>query len=308
MEQLISSISSSIKANWKDYLALCKPKVVLLMLITALVGAFVATPDWPDLIRLNLALLGIGACAASGAAINHIIDHRLDAKMARTKNRPIVKGLITPVQALLFALLLAIMGLSLLWFKVNHTTAWLTLLSLIGYAVIYTWFLKRATPQNITIGGLAGAMPPLLGWTAVTGQVDPDALLLVIIIFVWTPPHFWSLALHKKDEYAKADIPMLPVTHGEQYTRIHILLYSVLLIIATLLPFVSGMSGLLYLAGVVALNIRQLWMVKQLFDVTQVQAPFQLFKYSIQYLFWLFLLILIDHFINDLSEIVTSLI
>lgn len=308
MEQLISSISSSIKANWKDYLALCKPKVVLLMLITALVGAFVATPDWPDLIRLNLALLGIGACAASGAAINHIIDHRLDAKMARTKNRPIVKGLITPVQALLFALLLAIMGLSLLWFKVNHTTAWLTLLSLIGYAVIYTWFLKRATPQNITIGGLAGAMPPLLGWTAVTGQVDPDALLLVIIIFVWTPPHFWSLALHKKDEYAKADIPMLPVTHGEQYTRIHILLYSVLLIIATLLPFVSGMSGLLYLAGVVALNIRQLWMVKQLFDVTQVQTPFQLFKYSIQYLFWLFLLILIDHFINDLSEIVTSLI
>lgn len=298
MEQLMGSISASIKANWKDYLALCKPKVVLLMLITALVGAFVATPNWPDLVRLNLALLGIGACAASGAAINHIIDHRLDAKMARTKHRPIVKGLITPIQALFFASILAIMGLSLLWFKVNHTTAWLTLFSLIGYAVIYTLFLKRATPQNITIGGLAGAMPPLLGWTAVTGQIDPDALLLVIIIFVWTPPHFWALALHKKDEYALADIPMLPVTHGEQYTRIHILLYSILLFIATLLPFVSGMSGLLYLAGVVILNLRQFWMVKQLFDVEKVQAPFLLFKYSIQYLFWLFLLILSDHFMS----------
>ncbi len=298
MEQLMSSISSSFKANWKDYLALCKPKVVILMLITALVGAFVATPDLPDLVRLNLALLGIGACAASGAAINHIIDHRFDAKMARTKHRPIVKGLITPIQALFFASVLAIMGLSLLWFKVNHTTAWLTLFSLIGYAVIYTLFLKRATPQNITIGGLAGAMPPLLGWTAVTGQIDPNALLLVIIIFVWTPPHFWALALHKKDEYALADIPMLPVTHGEQYTRIHILLYSILLFLATLLPFVSGMSGLLYLTGVVALNLRQFWMVKQLFDVENVQAPFQLFKYSIQYLFWLFLLLLSDHFIN----------
>jgi protoheme IX farnesyltransferase len=248
--------------------------------------------------QLNIALLGIGACAASGAAINHIIDHRFDAQMARTKHRPIVKGLITPIQALFFASVLAIMGLSLLWFKVNHTTAWLTLFSLIGYAVIYTLFLKRATPQNITIGGLAGAMPPLLGWTAVTGQIDPNALLLVIIIFVWTPPHFWALALHKKDEYALADIPMLPVTHGERYTRIHILLYSILLFLATLLPFVSGMSGLLYLTGVVVLNLRQFWMVKQLFDVENVQAPFQLFKYSIQYLFWLFLLLLSDHFIN----------
>jgi protoheme IX farnesyltransferase len=298
MEELMSLKRSLIRANWKDYLALCKLKVVLLMLITAVVGAFLATPNWPDLMQLNIALLGIGACAASGAAINHIIDHRFDAQMARTKHRPIVKGLITPIQALFFASVLAIMGLSLLWFKVNHTTAWLTLFSLIGYAVIYTLFLKRATPQNITIGGLAGAMPPLLGWTAVTGQIDPNALLLVIIIFVWTPPHFWALALHKKDEYALADIPMLPVTHGERYTRIHILLYSILLFLATLLPFVSGMSGLLYLTGVVVLNLRQFWMVKQLFDVENVQAPFQLFKYSIQYLFWLFLLLLSDHFIN----------
>lgn len=298
MEELMSLKRALIRANWKDYLALCKLKVVLLMLITAVVGAFLATPNLPDLMQLNIALLGIGACAASGAAINHIIDHRFDAQMARTKHRPIVKGLITPIQALFFASVLAIMGLSLLWFKVNHTTAWLTLFSLIGYAVIYTLFLKRATPQNITIGGLAGAMPPLLGWTAVTGQIDPNALLLVIIIFVWTPPHFWALALHKKDEYALADIPMLPVTHGERYTRIHILLYSILLFLATLLPFVSGMSGLLYLTGVVVLNLRQFWMVKQLFDVENVQAPFQLFKYSIQYLFWLFLLLLSDHFIN----------
>lgn len=296
MEESISLITPSTKANWRDYLALCKPKVVLLMLLTVLVGAFVATPGWPDLMTLNLALLGIACCAASGAAINHMIDHRLDAKMARTKNRPIVKGIVTPMQGLFFALVLAILGLSLLWYRVNPITAWLTLFSLIGYAVIYTLFLKRATPQNITIGGLAGAMPPLLGWTAITGQVEPNALLLVLIIFAWTPPHFWALALHRKDEYAQADIPMLPVTHGENFTRIHIVLYSMLLFATTLLPFVMGMSGFLYLVGVLALNLGQFQMVRKLFDAKQVQAPYQLFKYSIQYLFWLFIFILIDHF------------
>ena len=295
MEESIGLLTSSAKASWKDYLALCKPKVVLLMLLTVFVGAFIATPEWPDLMKLNIALLGIGACAASGAAINHMIDHRLDAKMARTKNRPIPKGLVTPMQGLVFALLLAICGLSLLWYQVNPTTAWLTLFSLIGYAVIYTLFLKRATPQNITIGGLAGAMPPLLGWTAVTGQIEPNALLLVLIIFAWTPPHFWALAIHRKEEYAQANIPMLPVTHGEHYTHIHILLYSLLLFAATLMPFVTGMCGLLYLAGVLIINLRQLWMVKQLFNSRQAQAPYQLFKYSIQYLMWVFLLILIDH-------------
>jgi len=295
MEESIQLINPSSKANWKDYLALCKPKVVLLMLLTVIVGAFVSTPGWPDLIKLNIALLGIGACAASGAAINHMIDHRLDAKMARTKNRPIPKGVVTPMQGLFFALVLASLGLSLLWYQVNPTTAWLTLFSLIGYAVIYTMFLKRATPQNITIGGLAGAMPPLLGWTAMTGHVDPNALLLVLIIFAWTPPHFWALALHRKEEYAEADIPMLPVTHGEQFTRLHIVLYSILLFITTLLPFVFGMSGLLYLVGILLLNLRKVWLLKQLFDNTQVNAPFRLFKYSIQYLMWLFILILIDH-------------
>jgi heme o synthase len=295
MEESIRLLNPPSKANWKDYLALCKPKVVLLMLLTVLVGAFVATPGWPDLMKLNIALLGIGACAASGAAINHIIDHRLDAKMARTKNRPIPKGIVTPMQGLWFALALAGLGLSLLWYQVNPTTAWLTLFSLIGYAVIYTLFLKRATPQNITIGGLAGAMPPLLGWTAMTGQIEPNALLLVLIIFAWTPPHFWALALHRKDEYAQADIPMLPVTHGEQFTRLHIVLYSMLLFAATLLPFVFGMSGLLYLVGILILNMRKVWLLKQLFDKNQVNAPFRLFKYSIQYLMWLFILILIDH-------------
>ena len=295
MEESISLITPSTKANWKDYLALCKPKVVLLMLLTGLVGAFVATPGWPDMMTLNIALLGIGACAASGAAINHMIDHRLDAKMARTKNRPIPKGVVTPLQGLFFALVLAVIGLSLLWYRVNPTTAWLTLFSLIGYAVIYTLFLKRATPQNITIGGLAGAMPPLLGWTAMTGQVDPNGLLLVLIIFVWTPPHFWALALHRKEEYAQADIPMLPVTHGDRFTRLHIVLYSMLLFAATLLPFVAGMSGLLYLVGVIVLNLRKMWLLKQLFDINQVNVPFRLFKFSIQYLMWLFVLILIDH-------------
>ena len=295
MEESIGLLNSSAKASWQDYLALCKPKVVLLMLLTVFVGAFIATPAWPDLMKLNIALLGIGACAASGAAINHMIDHRLDAKMARTKNRPIPKGLVSPMQGLLFALLLAIIGLSLLWYQVNHTTAWLTLFSLIGYAVIYTLFLKRATPQNITIGGLAGAMPPLLGWTAMTGQIEPNALLLVLIIFAWTPPHFWALAIHRKEEYAQADIPMLPVTHGDHFTCIHIALYSLLLFAATLMPFVSGMCGLLYLAGILVINLRQLWMVKQLFDTSQTQAPYQLFKYSIQYLMWVFLLILVDH-------------
>lgn len=301
MEESISLISPSTKANWKDYLALCKPKVVLLMLLTVLVGALVAIPAWPDLVLLNTALLGIGACAASGAAINHIIDHRLDAKMARTKNRPIAKGRVTPMQGVFFALALATLGLGLLWYRVNPTTAVLTLSSLIGYAVIYTLFLKRATPQNITIGGLAGAMPPLLGWTAMTGQVEPNALLLVLIIFAWTPPHFWALALYRKHEYAKADIPMLPVTHGDHYTRIHIVLYSLLLFASTLLPFVTGMSGLLYLAGMLVLNVRQLWMVKQLFDASQINAPFQLFKYSIQYLLWLFVVILIDHYMISTS-------
>lgn len=294
MQNSTLSINVTHRAGWKDYLAMCKPKVVLLMLLTALVGAFMA-PQWPDMGQLLIALTGIAACAASGATINNLIDHRLDAKMARTRQRAVAQGLVSPLQALGFALLLATCGLGLLWFLVNHMTMWLTLFALIGYAVIYTLFLKRATPQNITIGGLAGAMPPLLGWTAVTGSIDPNALLLVLIIFVWTPPHFWALALHKKDEYAKANVPMLPVTHGDAFTRTQIVLYSLLLFACTLLPFVTGMSGWLYLAGILLLNTGQFRLVWRLYDQQDALAPWRLFKFSIQYLMWLFLLLLVDH-------------
>ncbi len=297
MEESRTISQSTTRATWKDYLVLCKPNVVLLMLLTVLVGALMASPTLPDLTVLTIAMVGIGASAASGAAVNHIIDHRLDLTMARTHNRPIAKGRVSPVSGLIFALVLAIFGLGLLWFFINPLTAWLTLFSLIGYAIIYTLFLKRATPQNITIGGLAGATPPLLGWTAVTGEVSSDALLLVLIIFAWTPPHFWALAIHKKDEYAKADIPMLPVTHGEQFTRIHIVLYSLLMFAATLLPFTSGMSSWLYLIGILALNIKQFVMVKHLFNSERTDAPMNLFKYSIQYLMILFVLLLVDHYI-----------
>lgn len=294
MQNSTLSINVTHRAGWKDYLAMCKPKVVLLMLLTALVGAFMA-PQWPDMGQLLIAMLGIAACAASGATINNLIDHRLDAKMARTRQRAVAQGLVSPLQALGFALLLAGCGLGLLWFLVNPITMWLTLFALIGYAVIYTLFLKRATPQNITIGGLAGAMPPLLGWTAVTGSIDPNALLLVLIIFVWTPPHFWALALHKKEEYAKANVPMLPVTHGDAFTRTQIVLYSLLMFACTLLPFVTGMSGWLYLAGILLLNTGQFRLVWRLYDQQDALAPWRLFKFSIQYLMWLFLLLLVDH-------------
>lgn len=293
MQTSIVSVSISERANWKTYLAMCKPKVVLLMLLTALVGAILA-PGRPDPLVLVLAILGIALCAASGAVINNLIDHRLDAKMARTRHRPVAAGKISPWQALGFAMIISSIGLTLLWHGVNPTTMWLTLFSLLGYAVVYTLFLKRATPQNITIGGLAGAMPPLLGWTAVTGEISPHALLLVLIIFAWTPPHFWALALHKKDEYADADIPMLPVTHGVSFTRIQIVLYSLLLFVTTLLPYVTGMNGWIYLAGVLFLNSIQLRMLKQLFNDSDTLAAWRLFKFSIQYLMWLFILLLVD--------------
>jgi protoheme IX farnesyltransferase len=286
---------SSIKL--RDFVELCKPKVVLLMLLTVLVGALLSQSGSPDLWILSVAMIGIGFCAASAAAINHVIDEHIDGVMARTRRRPVATGRLTRQQALLFALSLALIGMSLLLIFVNQITAWLTLLSLIGYAVVYTMFLKRATPQNITIGGLAGAMPPLLGWTAMTGELHANALLLVLIIFAWTPPHFWALAIHKRDEYAKAGIPMLPVTHGVDFTRIQIVLYSLLMLAATLLPVMTGMSSLIYLVGIMILNLRHFWMLTKIFDESDQQAPFQLFKYSIKYLFWLFLIILMDHYL-----------
>lgn len=232
-----------LQAGWRDYLELTKPKVVVLMLITSLVGMFLATRAGVPWTILLFGNLGIACCAGGAAVVNHVVDRRIDALMARTHKRPIAEGRVTPAAALTFALLLATLGMALLLVFTNALTAWLTLASLLGYAVIYTGFLKRATPQNIVIGGLAGAAPPLLGWVAISGHISAEPLLLVLIIFAWTPPHFWALAIHRKEEYAKADIPMLPVTHGEHYTKVHILLYTLVLLAVSLLPYAIHMSG-----------------------------------------------------------------
>ena len=284
-------------ARWRDYLELTKPKVVVLMLITSLVGMFLATRagvPWAVLVFGNL---GIGLCAGGAAAVNHVLDRRIDALMARTHKRPLAEGRISALAALSFALLLAVSGLALLLIFTNALAAWLTLASLLGYAVIYTGFLKRATPQNIVIGGLAGAAPPLLGWVAVTGHVTAEPLLLVLIIFAWTPPHFWALAIHRKAEYAKADIPMLPVTHGEHYTKVHILLYTCVLLAVSLLPFVIHMSGVLYLACALGLGARFLHWAWVLYRVIHPHAAINTFKYSIYYLLWLFAALLVDHYL-----------
>ena len=284
-------------ASWRDYLELTKPRVVVLMLITSLVGMFLATRAgvaWPVLVFGNL---GIGLCAGAAAAVNHVVDRRIDSIMARTHKRPVTAGRLSPVAALAFALLLAVTGMALLLAFTNELAAWLTLASLLGYAVLYTGFLKRDTPQNIVIGGLAGAAPPLLGWVAVTGHISAEPLLLVLIIFAWTPPHFWALAIHRKEEYAKADIPMLPVTHGEHYTKVHILLYTCMMFAVTLLPYAIHMSGLLYLACAVALGARFLHWAWVLYRDSQPHAAINTFKYSIWYLFLLFIALLVDHYL-----------
>jgi protoheme IX farnesyltransferase len=267
------------------------------MLITSLAGMFLATRagvSWSVLLFGNL---GIALCAGSAAVVNHVVDRRIDALMARTHKRPLAQGRVEPVPALLFALALALLGMALLLVFTNALTAWLTLASLLGYAVLYTGFLKRATPQNIVIGGLAGAAPPLLGWVAVSGHVSAEPLLLVLIIFAWTPPHFWALAIHRKEEYAKADIPMLPVTHGERYTKLHILLYSLILLAVSLLPFAIHMSGLLYLACALVLGLRFLQWAWVLYRGSRPHAAIGTFKYSIGYLFALFIALLVDHYL-----------
>nr|WP_232247648.1 MULTISPECIES: heme o synthase [Pseudomonas] len=288
---------SARRASWRDYLELTKPKVVVLMLITSLAGMFLATRagvGWSVLLFGNL---GIGLCAGAAAVVNHVVDRRIDALMARTHKRPLAQGRVEPLPALLFALALALLGMALLLVFTNALTAWLTLASLLGYAVLYTGFLKRATPQNIVIGGLAGAAPPLLGWVAVSGHVSAEPLLLVLIIFAWTPPHFWALAIHRKEEYAKADIPMLPVTHGERYTKLHILLYTLILLAVSLLPYAIHMSGLLYLACALALGLRFLQWAWVLYRGSRPHAAIGTFKYSIGYLFALFIALLLDHYL-----------
>jgi protoheme IX farnesyltransferase len=279
------------------YLELCKPRVVLLIVFTAVVGMFLSVPGWPPLSALILGSLGIGLAASSAAAINHLLDQRIDAVMARTRNRPLPTGQLSVGQVLTFALVLGLLSMLLLGIWVNALTALLTFFSLIGYAIVYTVWLKRATPQNIVIGGAAGAAPPVLGWTAVTGSVDPNALILFLIIYVWTPPHFWALAIHRRKDYAAVDIPMLPVTHGARFTRWHILFYTILLVLVTTMPFLTGMSGLLYLAGVTVLNAGFLWYAFRLLNDPDERLPMQTFGYSVIYLMVLFVFLLADHYL-----------
>jgi protoheme IX farnesyltransferase len=284
-------------SSWSQYYRLTKPKVVYLIVFTAMVGMLLAADGAVPLDTFVFGLLGIGLAAASGAAINHVVDERIDRIMERTRNRPLVSGELDQKSALIFALSLGALGISMLVVFINLLTAVLTFFSLVGYALIYTMYLKRATPQNIVLGGAAGAAPPLLGWTAVTGSVDTEALLRFLIIFIWTPPHFWALAIRRREEYAKADIPMLPVTHGVDFTKIQILLYTILLFIVTMMPFIVQMSGLIYLAGAVALGIGFLYYAIKLYRDDQPNViAMKTFGYSISYLSLLFAFLLVDHY------------
>ncbi len=285
-------------ANWRDYYELTKPKVVALLVFTAIVGMVLAAPPaevpWDALV---FGSLGIALASGAAAAINQMVDRRVDAQMARTRGRPLPQGSIPTVNAVIFSVLIGLLGLGMLYWLVNPLTAALTFLSLIGYAFVYTLYLKRATPQNIVIGGAAGAAPPVLGWTAVTNSLDPHALLLFLIIFVWTPPHFWALAIHRREEYALVDIPMLPVTHGVRFTQLQILLYTLLLLGVTLLPFALRMAGPLYLVGVLALNAGFLYYAIKMWVSDDQRVPMKAFGYSITYLMALFALLLVDHYL-----------
>jgi len=283
--------------NWRDYYEMCKPRVVMLMILTSMVGMFLAVPGMVPLHVLILGNLGIALVAASGAVVNHLIDHKVDLLMKRTHNRPIPQGRVDLRQAGVFAAAIGIMGMAILLYWVNPLCAWLTLASFVGYAFIYTGYLKRATPQNIVIGGLSGAMPPLLGWSAVTGTIEPGALILVLIIFAWTPPHFWALAIHRKDEYAKTGIPMLPVTHGEHHTKIHIILYTIIMVLVSILPYLTGMSGPLYLLAAVVLGAGFLYWSLRLMFRPAPSTAMDTFRYSIVYLMVLFVVLLVDHYL-----------
>lgn len=283
--------------DWRDFYELTKPRVVMLIVFTAVVGMFLAVPGWPGLSALVFGTLGIGLAASGAAVFNHVLDARIDIHMLRTRGRPLPQGRVSESRALMFASMLSVTSMIILWFLVNPLTAALTFFSLIGYAVIYTVYLKRATPQNIVIGGAAGAAPPVLGWTAVTGEVHASALLLFLIIFVWTPPHFWALAIARKEEYAKVGIPMLPVTHGEDHTRLSILSYTVLLALVTLIPYLIGSSGLIYLASALVLDAFFLYYALQMMRYPDdAEWAMKTFKYSITYLGFLFAALLIDHY------------
>lgn len=301
MSSNVSSVEAKMSdvqsTTWRDYYEITKPRVVALLVLTALVGMCLSVPGaipWQLLIPY---IIGIGFLSSAAAAINHIVDERIDSVMGRTHNRPVATGRLDPRNAALFAMLLAVSGFAMLYSLVNPLTAWLTFSGLVGYSFVYTMYLKRATPQNITIGGLAGAIPPLLGWTAMTNEIHPNALLLVLLIFTWTPPHFWALAIHRKDDYAKVNIPMLPVTHGVNFTKTQILLYTVLLFVVGLLPYLVGMSNWMYLIGAALLNIGffvYAWKLK--FNADENTAM-DTFKFSIIHLMLLFIILLLDHYL-----------
>ncbi len=298
-----TTMQETIKAqtgqyHWRDYYELCKPRVVALIVFTAIVGMFLAVPGMVPWQPLIFGTLGIALAAASAAAINQVVDQQADSIMGRTSKRPIPTGNLSNRQAIIFASIIGIIAMAILIVLVNLLTALLTFASLIGYAVIYTVFLKRATPQNIVIGGAAGAAPPVLGWAAVTGTIDPNSLLLFLIIFAWTPPHFWALAIHRRDEYAKVDIPMLPVTHGVAFTRLHVLLYTIVLIIVSLLPYLTGMCGLIYLATTVVLDAVFMYFAIRMQREEHTGYAMKTFGFSILYLMLMFAALLIDHYIR----------
>lgn len=298
---ITAKASYGVIANWRDYYEITKPRVVALLVLTALVGMCLSVPGvvpWQILIP---AILGIGFLSSAAAAINHIVDERIDSVMGRTHNRPLPNGRLSSKNATAFALFLAVLGFVILYTLVNELTAWLTFAGLVGYSFVYTMYLKRATPQNITIGGLAGAIPPLLGWTAMTNEIHPNALLLVLLIFTWTPPHFWALAIHRKDDYAKVNIPMLPVTHGVNFTKTQILLYTVLLFVVGLLPYLVGMSNWLYLIGAVVLNFTFFLYAWKLKFKADESTAMDTFKFSIVHLMVLFIVLLLDHYLLPVS-------
>jgi len=289
-------VAAAAAPLWRSFYELTKPRVVMLIVFTSIVGTLLAVPGMPPWDAFFFGNLGIGLAAASAAVVNHVLDERIDAQMSRTKRRPLPTGKLSARAALLFAASLCVVSMTILCWLVNPLTAVLTFASLIGYAIVYTVWLKRATSQNIVIGGAAGAAPPVLGWVAVTNSVDPNALLLFLIVFVWTPPHFWALAIARKDEYAKVGIPMLPVTHGVEFTRLQVLLYTMLLTAVTLMPFVTGMSGLIYLGAALVLNAMFIWNAWRM-RTERAHLPMKVFRFSITYLMWLFAALLVDHYL-----------
>ena len=284
------------RSSFNNFLALCKPRVTMLIVFTAMIGMFLATPSMVPLNILLAATIGIGMASGAAAAFNCLVEQTIDAKMARTRGRPLPTGQVTSSQTFIFASIMATIGLSILYFLVNPLTMWLTLATFVGYAVIYTVFLKPATPLNIVIGGLSGAMPPALGWAAVTGTVSAEAWILVLIIFAWTPPHFWALALYRREEYAKSGLPMLPVTHGEEFTRLQILLYTIILVAVTLMPFAMRMSGLIYLGAALLLDAVFMAYAIGLYRKYSDNLARSMFKFSILYLTLLFAALLVDHY------------